>query len=189
MPKVSQYVLDDLSLEIVNSENIDFTNANMGVFVTNSKRDNEIFNQIKALSEHAISSKSASLQDIIKLIESGSLPKLKRTMRLMDAKAQRAAQAQQEVEAKMVEDQHNRTLEIQKMKDDASMDEAILESNTQIALKQMELGQEAGKDDQTVPGDGPQIDSNYNNQAEQQIKDKELRVKEKEIEARKSQSS
>jgi len=104
--KKVQYVLDDLGIELLSIDGPEFENTEFGVFVSNSSKDQQIFETVKGLFQTALQSDKASLSDIAKVL---SLESTQDMIRMLETKEeqmverqQQAAQSQQEHEKELV---------------------------------------------------------------------------------------
>lgn len=175
-----------MSIELLNGEDIDFVNADLGVFVTNAKRDNEIFNEIKKLAEFAVSSGQASIPDIIKLIESGSLPKLKRVIQIMDSRNKRVQEQAQQAQAEAEQKQHDQAIELEEVRNRGAIEVARIKAEVDMA----KLSQEEKLDKENRGReDTPEPDSEINTGDEKRIEDKKIRLEEEKVRAQKQKAT
>lgn len=93
---VKQFVLDDLSLAVLEVMKGDLDNASFGVYLTDSSKETQMFDALKAISDGLLNTNRATFSDLITLYEANSAEELKRQIRASeDAANQREQQAQE----------------------------------------------------------------------------------------------
>jgi len=110
---VKQYVLDDNSLATLEMDADDLRDSDIGVFITDSGKEHEMFQALKAISDGLLNTNRASFSDLIRLYEANSASELKMGIEASEAKfiaveqqkqqadiqaAQQAQQSQQQFE-------------------------------------------------------------------------------------------
>ena len=102
--KKLNYVLDDLSFNVltINSELLD--NSTYGLFMSNSSKDWDAKQAVQQLSQAAMQNQKADLLDIVKVIRSESMTEAEEFLEVADEKAN-MRQAAAEKQAQMVEKQ------------------------------------------------------------------------------------
>jgi len=101
---VKQYVLDDLSVQSLSFNPDMLTNASFGIFISDSARDQEIFQSLQQLSQALVQNDKAQLGDLVKMMKSTSIEELgnqiqqseKRAIELQQQQFQQQQQAQME---------------------------------------------------------------------------------------------
>ncbi len=144
----AQFVLDDLSIDMVNVDGPEFENSEFGVFVSNSARDAQSLQELKQLFQAALQADKANLSDIAKVLQSDSMSDL---TRMLERKEMEKAQAQE----KQAEAQQQHEKEIQKMQLDEKQADRDLEvyktdANNSTKITVAEIGtyfQAPGTDD------------------------------------------
>lgn len=129
---IKQYVLDDLSLQSLEITPDLLDNSDIGIFISNSRKDNEIFNRLQTLTEFALNSQMASLTDIVRMFKSTSTKEIEELLK--DAEDTRAEQAQQQQEAEAqamkdaqeaeqakMQQEHYNDMELEQLKIDADI--------------------------------------------------------------------
>lgn len=136
-----QYVLDDLSIQVLKITPDLFTNLDYGIFASNSGKDFELFNSIKALAQPLIQNDKANFSDIVALFKANSLQELEREVKQAERTAQERQQAelqnQQTLQQQMLEaqreereDTQQHEKDLQKQKDDAAMEREIIKATS-----------------------------------------------------------
>src|SRR5690606_16136375 len=72
-----QFILDDLSLATLTLTPDSLSNASFGVFVTDSPKEQFIFDTLQGLSQALLQNDKAKFSDIIKMLEATSTEQLK----------------------------------------------------------------------------------------------------------------
>lgn len=92
-----QFVLDDMSLEILDIPELQFENSEFGVFMSNSAKDHMVIESLKQLSQAALQSDKADLSMIVDSIINDNPRDIVRNLQKGEAaKYERDAQAQQQ---------------------------------------------------------------------------------------------
>lgn len=136
-----QYVLDDLSIQTIKITPDVFTHADYGVFVSNSGKEFELFNSMKALAQPLIQNDKANFSDIIALYKANSLQELEREIKAAEKSSQERQQAemenaqtlqQQQIEAQKAdrEDRQAHEVELQNIKDTSAMEREIVKATS-----------------------------------------------------------
>jgi len=71
-----QYVLDDMSIASLELDDTYFQDAEFGVFVSSSSKEDEIFSTLRALSDRLLQSDRVTISDIVKIFKSTSIEDL-----------------------------------------------------------------------------------------------------------------
>jgi hypothetical protein len=107
--KKLNYILDDMQRIYADIDMDKFSDSDYGVFVTNSSRDNAIFQQLQQLSGMALQADKASLSDIIAMYKGNSISELSNIIKRGEAdkieRDQAQMQQQQEMQQAQIEAQ------------------------------------------------------------------------------------
>lgn len=90
--------MDDLSIATLQFTPDSLTNASFGVFVTDSPKEQYIFDTLQALGQSLIQNDKAKFSDIIKLLEATSTEQLKRQIIQSEKESQQSEQQQFEAQ-------------------------------------------------------------------------------------------
>lgn len=71
-----QFVLDDMSIQTLEISPDTFLNTDLGVFVSNSPKEEAVFESLKSLSQALIQNDKAKFSDLIKTLKSSSIEEL-----------------------------------------------------------------------------------------------------------------
>lgn len=115
---VKQFILDDMSIQTLELTPDSMINADFGVFVSDSSKDNQTFETIKALAQPLLQNDKAKLSDIISIFKANSVEELERDIKVSEAQRLQEQQAlqQQQIDAQqqMQKDQQEFELLLQK---------------------------------------------------------------------------
>ena len=134
---VTQYVLDDMSIEMLQLDEFTLENSELNVYVSNSTADNLVKNELKELARLVIQSDKADLSTIIDTIINDSPRDIVRTLqRSEEAKYQRDAQAQQQqLQAQQSQHQEMMDMEMKKLE----MEQYKIDTDNQTKLQVAEI--------------------------------------------------
>lgn len=154
--KKTQFVLDDMGIELLDIEELELENSEFGVFMSNSSKDHMIVESLKQLSQAALQADKADLsmlidgmindnpRDIIRNLQRGEEDKRKRDQ---DAQQQAlqvqqdANNAQREVAAQQLE-LKNRELDLQQYIADSNNETKIQVAEINVYSRQENLDQD-----------------------------------------------
>jgi len=78
---IKQYVLDDLSLATLEMDADELLDCDLGIFVTDSGKEHEMFQALKGISDGLLNTNRATFSDLITLYESNSVAELKHAIK------------------------------------------------------------------------------------------------------------
>jgi hypothetical protein len=190
--KKSQYILPDLSRAVLNIDE-GFADAEYGLFVSNSSRDDEIMENIKQLSQAAVQAGTATISDVLKVMKSDSIADAERILDMAEQKAQQMqreqGQMQQQVEQQRMEEEayhkdadRENDYKIAYMQTQAQLRQAILNNDTKEDTEMRKIAAEAER----AAMENAREDKRM--QHEKTIKDKEMQFKEQELKVKRMQA-
>lgn len=143
--KKVNYVMDDMTRILINIDGTEFVNEEIGIFVSNNAKDDQILEAIKQLSQQAMQAGQATLKDIIAILEAQNVSKAKNILETSYDKAQQAAQQQQQMELQAQQQQMEQQAQIEqaKMQLEDSLNQRDNDTKIQVALIQAESAAEA----------------------------------------------
>lgn len=146
-PILKQYVLDDLSLATLELTPGELDNADFGVFLSNHIKDNEVFETLRAMIQPLVQNDKAKMSDIIKMIKANSVQELATQIEASEEKMEQ--QQQQQFQAQIENEQQKVKLEELNAEKDRQLKReiALLESETDIRLKEMDILNNDGDND------------------------------------------
>lgn len=149
--KKTQYVLDDMGIELLDIKELELENSEFGVFMSNSNKDHSIVEALKQWSIEALKADKADLsmlvdgiindnpRDILRNIQKGEEAKYARDKQVQD---QQAGIQQSQIEMqKAIQEQ---TLEIKQR--ELELKEYEINSNNETKIMVAEIGALRGKD-------------------------------------------
>ena len=89
-----QFVLDDLSIETLNISPETFNNSQMGIFMSNSPKDDYVFKSLENLSQALLQNDKAKFSDIVKMLRTDSTEQLESYIIESENKTEKAMQEQ-----------------------------------------------------------------------------------------------
>jgi hypothetical protein len=149
---VTQYVMDDMSIEMLQLDEFALENSELNVFVSNSSVDNMVKNELKELARLAIQSDKADLSTIIDTIINDSPRDIVRTLqRSEEAKYQRDSQAQQQqLQAQQAQHQEVIDMEMKKLE----MEQYKVDTDNQTKIQVAEINVYSRQENLDQDGDG-----------------------------------
>lgn len=106
-----QFVLDDLSIETLSISPETFNNAQFGIFVSNSPKDDYVFKTLSSLAQPLLQNDKAKFSDLIKMLRTDSTEELQsyivESEKISEQNAQASQQAQMESQQQMQKAQHD----------------------------------------------------------------------------------
>lgn len=178
-----QYVLDDMTTALLEITPGELNNADFAVFVSNSPKDNQLFEALKANAAELMRTGMAKFSDIISLYEVSSVQELKNRIIAAEKTAERLQQEQQQQEIQAQQ-------QVQQMKSDTEMEIAVMNNETKIKVAEIQsfsFQKDQDVNDNQVP-DQLEIQKLRANielkNRELDIKDRQVDVQEKAIAAR-----
>lgn len=113
---VKQFVLDDNSLATLELNEDDLSDCDLGIFVTDSGREHEMFQSLKGISDGLLNTNRATFSDLITLYEATSSAELKAAIEASEEKfqQQQSQQQQAEIQANAQAQQAQQAFELEK---------------------------------------------------------------------------
>jgi hypothetical protein len=175
-----QYVLDDLSIHLLDVAPEDIRAVDMGVFVSNSRKDQEIFQKLERLVEFALSSGSAKISDVVSMYKANSIAELENNIRTLEKRNERQQQAQQQAEL----DAQKQMQEAQIAAEDRKMqhEKDLKQMDIDASLIEAEIDSFKFVQDQDSNGDNiPDQLQIEKIKADTQVKNRQLDIEEKKM--------
>lgn len=115
---IKQFMLDDMSLQTIKISPDDFLNSDFGIFVTNSAKEEYLYETLKSLGQALVQNDKAKFSDMIRLLKSSSVEELERQIVASEKQFTQEQMAQQEqqlqAQAQMQQAQQEFELEMQR---------------------------------------------------------------------------
>lgn len=113
---IKQFVLDDSSLATLELSEDDLLDCDLGIFVTDSGREHEMFQALKGISDGLLNTNRATFSDLITLYEATSAAELKTAIKISEENFQKQQneQAQAELQAQAEAQQSQQEFELEK---------------------------------------------------------------------------
>lgn len=145
--KKAQYVLDDLTKIFFSIEPSEYSEANYGIFVTNSSKDQATLETLKQLAQAALQAGGVNFKDIAEVLQSNSITDIKQKLEAADEKAHQKAMQLEQEKTKQVE----MSIQDKQADRDVLIENNIRDNETKliIANKQLEAKQNEGVEDKS----------------------------------------
>ena len=134
----TQYVLDDQTIDMLAIEGPEIENAEVGVFVSNSARDQASLDQLKQLFQVALQSDKATLSDIAKVLQSDSISDLTRTLERNEK--ERAEQANLQAQEQQKHEKEVVAMQLEEKQKDRDLKQYEVDLNNQTKITVAEIG-------------------------------------------------
>ena len=148
--KKAQFVLPDQTVEYLAIDGIEHAEAEYGIFVTDSNKENQKIELVKQLGQ-ALVQNGTPISAIVDIIDSNSFADIKTKIKQAEADLQKLAAAQAEAEAQAMQAQQQ--MEAAKLQATATENEKDRQNKLQIALIQAEAQQVIEGMRQSNPGE------------------------------------
>lgn len=127
-----QYVLDDLSVATLKITPEDFANHEFGVFISDSAKEEELFQSMRILSDRLLQANRAKFSDIVRMFKASSIEELERMIVTSEEEQfkqeQAAQQAQLQAQQQMEQERQQHELEMKIMDQEHEIRIAEIES-------------------------------------------------------------
>lgn len=157
--KVTQYVNDDMGIEILNLEEFEFENSEFNVFVSNLSKDREIKARLDQLSQVALEQQKADLSTIIDTVLNDSPKDIIAILRKseedfyarQDAERKQAQELQSE---KIAADERAKQAEYEENQKDRDLEQYKVDSTNQTKIQVAEIAVYNKQENLDQDGDG-----------------------------------
>ena len=114
---VKQYILDDLSVSTIEISPNELTDADLGIFISNSFKDEALFQKLEGLAQAMIQNDKAKFSDMIKMLNTNSPQELESHIIESETKAEQMMQQQfqQQTEAALQQQREAQQFELEKI--------------------------------------------------------------------------
>jgi hypothetical protein len=175
-----QYILDDQSIATLEMNNDDIMDCELGVFVTDSGKEYEIFNALMGKAESLVQAQKASFSDMIRLYESNSVAELKAGIESSEELSQRRQQEAQQAQIEAAQ-------QAQQAEHDFQMEKLAIEQEHELMIAQIESFKFQKDQDANDNGLPDQFEI-YKLRQDAGFKDRKLSLEEKKLEFNKQKS-
>ena len=131
-PQIKQYVLDDLTVASLQISPDEFANDEFGVFISDSAKEEELFQSMKMLSDRLLQANRAKFSDIVRMFKASSIEELERQIVTSEEQQfeqeQAAQQAQLQAQQQMEQERQQHELEMKIMDQEHEIRIAEIES-------------------------------------------------------------
>lgn len=150
------YVVDDMSIEILNIDTNLLLNSTLGIFVTDSSSAWEAKQAVQQLSQFAIQNQKSELSDVVKIIRSESIQEAEELLAAAEERANERAMALENAKAKAIEQQEEKTRQFEREKWNHEKELAILkeEERRKTVIQQQAILSIGFNEDKDIDSDG-----------------------------------
>ena len=164
--KKFQYVMDDLSTQIVTIDGDEFAEADYGLIVDNSQGSQELNSKLDMLAQAALQNQSLDFSAIMKLYSSASLAEKQRLIENNERQIQERNQQLQQQQAQIEEQKNQATLQMKQAELDQKREANQLDNETKILIAQI---QAATKNIEVNGEDGGIKDTEYSQESKDKL--------------------
>lgn len=164
--KKFQYVMDDLSTQIVTIDGDEFAEADYGLIVDNSQGSQELNNKLDMLAQAALQNQSLDFSAIMKLYSSASLAEKQRLIENNERQIQERNQQLQQQQAQIEEQKNQATLQMKQAELDQKREANQLDNETKLLIAQI---QAATKNIEVNGEDGGIKDTEYSQESKDKL--------------------
>lgn len=141
---VTQYVNDDLALEILQLDEFEFENSEFSVFVSNLAKDKEIKQKLDQLAQVAMQQQKADLSTIIDTVLDDSPKNIVNILKKAESDFYQRQQQQQEQQMQMQQqklqsDQQLKQMEVAEAQKDRDLKQYEIDSNNETKIQVAEI--------------------------------------------------
>jgi hypothetical protein len=156
---VTQYVNDDLGIEMLNIEELEFENSDFAVFVSNLAKDKEIKQKLDQLAQVAMEQQKADLSTIIDTVVNDSPKDIINTLKRVEAEfyQRQAEQQKAEQQAEAQRNEVQKQLHAEQMADkqaDRDLKQYEIDSNNATKIQVAEINTYIGQESLDQDNDG-----------------------------------
>jgi len=142
-----QYVLDDLSLAVLELDEELLETSTLGFFAQDSNLDYQQLQDIRTMSHEAIAAGTLELEDVVQIYKSKSIQEADEILRVAREKKQKREDEQQQAQSQQQQEMQQliqeNTKEIMQLQHQFKMEEINAKGEIDMVLKQMELERQA----------------------------------------------
>ena len=164
--KKFQYVMDDLSTQIVTIDGDEFAEADYGLIVDNSQGSQELNSKLDMLAQAALQNQSLDFSAIMKLYSSASLAEKQRLIENNERQIQERNQQLQQQQAQIEEQKNQAALQMKQAELDQKREANQLDNETKLLIAQI---QAATKNIEVNGEDGGIKDTEYSQESKDKL--------------------
>ena len=140
----AQYVLDDMGMEMLNLDEMEFENSEFNVFISDSSKDLSVVETLKQLAQIALTHDKATLSTIIDTIVNDNPRDIIRILQKSEAEAFERAQKMQEQESAMEQqklqaEQEMKMMELEDKQLDRELKQYEIDTNNETKIMVAEI--------------------------------------------------
>lgn len=189
-PEALAYILDDLSVQLLNIDSELLDNSEYGVFVSNTSKADQTLQVVQQLAHAALQNQKIELSDVIKVLRSESLQEAEEFLLTAEQTRQEREQQQQQEQNKAIAEENQKAREWEKAKMDTEHQYALeeIEAKGTIDLQKQAMLSLGFNEDKDLDKDGiPDVLEVYKAGVDADVRQRELDLKEKDMELKDKQ--
>jgi len=179
-----QYVLDDLSMETIMISEDELEDCDLGVFVTDAAKENQVFDTLKQLSQAIIQNEAGSLSHVIGILQGDSLAELKREIKSYEDEKNSKQSQDYEAQRKLQMESAQFARETMMMKEQAITERELSLAELKIYQFKTELDQNSNGEPDYLEVERLRAELE-NNAAQIGIEKDKIKQKDRELEVKK----
>lgn len=128
-PKCLSYVLDDMSIKMLNIDFELLENSTYGLFLSNSMKTNEVIESLKQISHAAMQNQRIEMSDFMNIIKSNSIQEIEEILKKSEKQRKEQEQQQQQQQQKSQEEMQKKQIELREKEMKHEMDMMVTQEN------------------------------------------------------------
>lgn len=132
--KKAQFVLDDLSTELLNIDGETFNESEYGLFISNSTSDTELVSSMKQLAHAMAQNDKMNMRDLMTVLTAPSVSSMRRELERSDEERRQAEQQTAEQQQAAISEQIQATAQLEQSKLEVEAANNIRDNETKIII-------------------------------------------------------
>ena len=186
-PKCLSYVLDDMSIKMLNVDSELLENSTYGLFLSNSMKTNEIMESLKTLAHAALQNQRIELSDFLSILKSNSTQEIEDMLKKSEKERKEQEQQQQQQQQKSQEEMQKKQIELREKEMAHEMEMMVTQENmkTERELQKQTILSLGFNEDKDLDKDGtPDIMEVFKAGKDADLKQSEMQLEKDKLEQR-----
>jgi hypothetical protein len=132
--KKAQFVMDDMSTEILDFNGTEFNESEYGIFVGNSAEDTELISSMKQLAHAMVQNDKINVSDLMTILTSPSVSSMRRALETSESERKQSEQKQFEDQMKIQQADIQARMESEQAERDLKEMNNIRDNQTRLAI-------------------------------------------------------
>lgn len=133
-----QYVLDDLSVKVLEIDGELLQNEDFGIFVSDAQKDHQVFETLKQLTHSLVQNDKARLTDLVKIMKSNSIEELESYIQHTEQQSERLAQQEFEQQRELQLQQLEIEKQVREDEQAHEIEKLLIERETELLKKSLD---------------------------------------------------